>query len=376
VTANLGDGADLFLVIGTALPSPADATIDGGPGNDDLRGGPGPDVIDGGPGDDVLRGGAGQVDDVVEGGDGKDELVGDLGGVDTLRGEGGDDVFRALSNFPDFFPGDAFDGGPGIDVADYSARTGAVFLRTSTRATTPDDGAGAEGDDLDAVETLIGGAGADTLELEAVPTLVITPGPTPPPPGPPIVFTLRGNGGADTLRALGSPRTSMDPGPGTDVVAGADGQDSIFTRDGERDKITCGGAADRVFSDLRDAGVSVDCEAVSQGDRREGPNVSVLTRTVRVDGAGVLRVRLACSRSVRIGCRGSLAARLDRRGTRFGNKEPYSLRPGGATVVKATLPSGQIPGARRRGARVRVRSVERGVHGPKTTQRSLAARAR
>jgi hypothetical protein len=62
----------------------------------------------------------------------------------------------------------------------------------------------------------------------------------------------------------------------------------------------------------------VDCEAVSQGDRREGPNVSVLTRTARVDGAGVLRVRLA----------------------------------------------------------LRVRSVERGVHGPKTTQRSLAARAR
>jgi hypothetical protein len=174
------------------------------------------------------------------------------GGVDTLRGEGGNDVFRALSNFPDFFPGDAFDGGPGVDVADYSARTGAVFLRTSTRATpTPDDGAGAEGDDLDAVETLIGGQGADTLEVEAVPTLVITPGPTLPTPTP-IVFTLRGNGGADTLRALGSPRTSMDPGKGPDVVAGADGQDSISSVDGERDKITCGGALDRLFSDLKD----------------------------------------------------------------------------------------------------------------------------
>lgn len=215
VTANLGDGADLFIVLGTALPSPPDAVVDGGAGNDDLRGGPGPDLIDGGPDADVLRGGAPvRSNDVLEGGDGNDELVGDFGGVDRLRGEGDNDVFRALSSFPDFFPGDAFDGGPGVDVADYSARTGAVFLRTSTRATAPDDGAGAEGDDLDSVETLIGGAGADTLEVEAVPTLVITPGPTPPQPGPPIVFTLRGNGGADTLRALGSPHLD-GPGPGT-----------------------------------------------------------------------------------------------------------------------------------------------------------------
>ena len=377
VTASLGDGADVFLVQGTALPSSPDATVNGGGGNDDLRGGPGPDVIDGGPGDDVLRGGAGQVNDVVEGGDGKDELVGDFGGVNTLRGEGGDDVFRALASFPDFFPGDAFDGGPGIDVADYSARAGAVFLRISANATpTPNDGAGAEGDDLDAVETLIGGQGADTLEVQAVPTLVITPGPTPPAPGPPVVFTLLGNGGADTLRALGSPRTSMDPGKGQDVVAGGEGQDSIASVNGERDRITCGPAIDRLFSDLKDLPISADCEQVGNGDRREQANVTVLTRIARVDEAGVLRVRLACPRSVRIGCRGSLVARLDRRGARFGAKARYSLRRGRATAVEVALPPGQIAGARRPRARVRVRSVETGVHGPKTTQRSLAARAR
>jgi Ca2+-binding RTX toxin-like protein len=376
VAANLGDGADLFLVVGTALPAPVDAAIDGAGGNDDLRGGPGPDLIDGGPGDDVLRGGAGQIDDVLEGGDGNDELVGDSGGVDTLRGEGGNDVFRALGSFPDFFPGDAFDGGPGVDVADYSARTGPVFLRTSTRSTpTPDDGAGAEGDDLDAVETLIGGAGADTLEVEAVPTLVITPGPTPPTPTP-IVFTLRGNGGADTLRALGSPRTAMDAGPGRDIVAGGDGEDAIVSRDGERDKVTCGGALDRLRSDLKDVPVSVDCERVDASDRREQPNVTVLTRIARVDDAGVLRVHLACPRSVRIGCRGSLVARLDRRGARFGAEARYALRRGGSTVVEVALPPGQVAVARSPRGRVRVRSVERGVRGPKTTQRSLAARAR
>jgi hypothetical protein len=38
------------------------------------------------------------------------------------------------------------------------------------------------------------------------------------------------------------------------------------------------------------------------------------------------------------------------------------------------LPGGRFAAARRPGARVRVRSVERGLHGPKTTQRSLPAR--
>ncbi len=96
----------------------------------------------------------------------------------------------------------------------------------------------------------------------------------------------------------------------------------------------------------------------------------------RVNGDGALSVRLACPRSVRIGCRGALSARLDRRGARFGAGERYSLRPGRSATVAVDLPGGQVAAARRRGARVRVRSVERGVHGPKTTQRSLAARRR
>jgi RTX calcium-binding nonapeptide repeat (4 copies) len=379
VTANLGDGADLLLVQGAAL-STLDSFIDGGPGNDDLRGGRGSDQVRGGPGDDVLRGGAGAVNDVLEGGDGNDEFVGDAGGVDTMKGEGGDDRLRALASPPDAFPGDLFDGGAGVDVADYSARTSPVFLRISTAVTsTPNDGAGAEGDDLDAVETLIGGAGGDTLEVDSPDTLTITPGPSPPPPppaGPPGQFTLRGNGGADTLRALNRPRTSMDGGTGRDIILGAAGEDTIFSRDGERDKIGCGAALDTLTADLKDEPVPADCEFVNKSDRREGPNVNVLTRIARVDAAGVLRVRLACPRAARGGCAGALVARLDRPGTRFGAEESYSLRPGRSTIVAVTLRSGQIRGARRPAARVRVRSVEAGVHGDKTTQRSLAARRR
>ena len=71
---------------------------------------------------------------------------------------------------------------------------------------------------------------------------------------------------------------------------------------------------------------------------------------------------------------GRLSARLDRARTRFGGVESYSLRPGRSTTVEVELPAAQVSAARRRGAQVRVRSVERGVHGPKTTQRSLPAR--
>ncbi len=369
VTATLGDGADVFRLGLGAGVRPVVMLIDGGGGNDTLAGGPGPDSVDGGPGDDA-----------VQAGDGNDVLLADSGGTDTLRGEGGNDVFRAksLTLSPDLV-----DGGPGVDVADYSARLTPVILKTSPEATpTPDDGAPGEGDDLDAVETLIGGRGADTLEVGPPDRLVITPGPpapapTPapnPPPNP--SYTVRGNDGADLLRAQGSVNTTMDGGGGPDTVRGARGEDVIFSRDGERDAITCGPALDTVTPDLRDVPLPADCENVDQGDRREGPNVAMLTRIARVDGNGLLRVRLACPRATRIGCRGTLVARLDRRGTRFGAEERYSLRPGRSTVVAVSLPPGQVVGARRRDGRVRVRSVEAGVHGEKTTQRSLAARRR
>lgn len=119
--------------------------------------------------------------------------------------------------------------------------------------------------------------------------------------------------------------------------------------------------------------MSADCEILDQSDRREDPNVVVLTRIARVDEAGTLPVRLLCPRSVRIGCRGVLSSRLDRR---FGPTVPYSLRRGRSAVVEVSLPAGQVAGARRSSARVVVRSVETGVHGAKTMQRVLASRAR
>ena len=320
VTANLGAGNDRVFSSGYA----GDQFLFGEEGNDRLSGGGGFDLVDGGAGDDLLSGDSG-------------------GGTDTLLGKDGNDVFVA-NQFT--ASADRFDGGTGTDVGDYSARTAAVSLKATVGTTgSNDDGAVGESDGLESVETLIGGSAADVLEFRSVTRST-----------PLGTRTIMGNAGADTLRAIGAVRTSMDGGLGQDTVSGGLGVDSIFAREGEKDTITCGGSTDTLKPDLRDTPVSADCENIDQSDRREGPNVAFRTRLARVDGDG------------------ALSARLDRRGARFGAGESYSLRPGRSATVEVELPAAQTAAARRRGARVRVRSVERGVHGPKTTQRSLPAR--
>jgi Ca2+-binding RTX toxin-like protein len=336
VTANLGAGNDRIFSSGYS----GDQFLFGEDGNDRLSGGGGFDLVDGGAGDD--------------------QLGSDSGGTNTLLGKDGNDVFLASQTGS----ADRFDGGAGTDVGDYSARSAAVSLKVTVGTTgSNDDGAAGESDGLESVETLIGGSAADVLEFRSV--LRSSPAGT---------RTLTGNAGADTLRAIGAVTTAMDGGLGQDNVSGGLGVDSIFAREGEKDTITCGGSLDTLKPDLRDTPVSADCENIDQSDRREGPNVAFRTRLARVDGDGALSVRLACPRSVRIGCRGGLSARLDRRGTRFGGSDSYSLRPGRSATLEVGLPTGQVAAARRPGARVRVRSVERGVHGPKTTQRSLPGR--
>ena len=340
VTANLGASNDAFFANGYA----ADVFAFGGDGNDVLKGDAGFDLLDGGLGNDRLLGDSG-------------------GGTDSLLGREGNDVLVANAFTSSV---DRFDGGLGTDVADYSARSAGVTLKATVGTTgANDDGGngGAEGDGLESVETLLGGAGNDLLEFRSVTRS-----------SPSGTRTIRGNGGSDTVRAVGAVTTSLDGGLDGDVVTGGLGVDSIFSREGVKDTITCGGSTDTLTADLRDVPLSTDCETVTQGDRREGPNVAFRTGAPRVDKEGVFTMRLACPRSVSIGCRGTLAARVDRNGTRFGAGRRYSLRAGRSASVKVRLPAGQVARARRRRARVRVRSIERGVHGPKTTARSLPTR--
>jgi Ca2+-binding RTX toxin-like protein len=98
----------------------------GGTGDDTLLGSPYADTLDGGIGNDLLKGGA-EVD-AENGGDGNDRF----------------DQGTAIDG------GDALSGGPGTDVADYSARPAGQAIAFTPGAGGANDGASGEADDADA----------------------------------------------------------------------------------------------------------------------------------------------------------------------------------------------------------------------------------
>jgi Ca2+-binding RTX toxin-like protein/nitrogen fixation protein FixH len=98
----------------------------GGSGDDTLLGSPFTDTLEGGIGNDLLAGGAEK--DAENGGDGNDRL----------------DQGSAIDG------GDTLVGGPGTDVADYSARPSGQAIAFTPGAGGANDGAAGEGDDADA----------------------------------------------------------------------------------------------------------------------------------------------------------------------------------------------------------------------------------
>ena len=222
------------------------------------------------------------------------------------------------------------------------------------------DGAPGEGDDLDGVTRLIGGSAEDTISATR-------PGLSRP------TMRLLGGAGDDVITVTATAGV-LDGGTGADTIRGGSLADQVLARDGVADDIKCGGAVDTLRSDLRDVPISSTCENLDGSNRLEGPNVLVRSRSVFVKADGSLSVRLACPRKLRRRCAGALSVRIDKARSRFGRRTRYSIRPGRAKTVRVTLRASQRRAARRRRARVRVRSVERGTHGPKTTQRSLRVR--
>jgi RTX calcium-binding nonapeptide repeat (4 copies) len=213
--------------------------LDGGIGPDEIHGDAGDDSIQGGSGDDVLVGGigadavrffgsgavtvdlsqfaeqnTGQGRDTMSqfekayGSAGPDHLIG-TAGPNELDGGGGDDVLEGRGG------ADELRGGAGTDTASYADATAGVTidLNQADQAT--------DGDRIYFVENVIGSPFADTL-----------------------------TGNVDGNRVVG--------GAGADVVAGGDSQegsvDLIEVRDGEGDRVICGGQGpniDRVVSDRR-----------------------------------------------------------------------------------------------------------------------------
>jgi hypothetical protein len=71
---------------------------------------------------------------------------------------------------------------------------------------------------------------------------------------------IRGRGGDDCLNG-GAGRDNVSGGPGSDVVKGGGGNDKLATRDGEVDRVNCGGGKrDRVVADKVD--VVRGCEKI------------------------------------------------------------------------------------------------------------------
>lgn len=143
----------------TLFGGPVRDFLSGGPGNDRLSAGSGDDTLFGGDGNDLLTGEAG--DDVLFGEAGNDELIGGLGNDAAIGGDGNDSSGSLVA----LDGTDTFDGGEGIDTANYSARQfGAGRTFRVSLDSVADDGEQGEGDNnrVD-VENVNGAVGANTI---------------------------------------------------------------------------------------------------------------------------------------------------------------------------------------------------------------------
>ena len=230
----LGDGDDRLTFGGAA----ADATLRGGPGNDDITSGrtkggrfamfgeAGDDHLVSGPLDEELYGGAGN--DVLEGGEGSDRLSGDAGT-------------------------DRMDGGPGaFDSVEYGNR------RTGVRVDLPGGTAGmpGEADTIANVEAAITGSGDDVLI------------------------------GDDSDNELIS-------GRGRDRIDARGGDDQITT--GQRARsISCGSGRDSARTTGAETVIGPDCELAAGVDLVPAPAQPVLRA-----GAAIVSVRVVERRRTR-----------------------------------------------------------------------------
>ena len=261
INANLGAGNDSFL------GGDGNDVAHGGEGNDTLSSSAGNDQHFGEGGDDDIRGGAGN--DVEDGGPGDDHIGGRLGLSSGRDNDQGADTLR---------------GGEGTDGLVLESHAGGMSISLDGQ---PNDGTGAEGDNIGSdFESIDGTAGDDLFH------------------GSPGGDAFQGGGGADEIHGGngaddlagdgGGDRVFGDGGDdivegtnGTDIVDGGPGADQIygdiancsvfcnfdadqlFARDGERDVVDCGGGADSAQVDSLD--VVAFCSVI---DRQNPPGAA------------------------------------------------------------------------------------------------------
>jgi Ca2+-binding RTX toxin-like protein len=184
--------------------------------------GSGENVVTGGSGDDRIVGGDGR--DTLYGGPG-DDLVSGGAGNDYVRGNGGDDKVRGGSGL-NFIIGDG-----GDDLL-----TGGDDFEYFT---------GGRGNDL-----ILAGGGADDIGAGG---------------GDDVVY---GGGGDDEIRG----------GAGADRMFGEAGADLLRARDGESDRLDCGGGADVARIDAGSIDSTKACEQTRRADAAvvDPPDVDVI----------------------------------------------------------------------------------------------------
>jgi hypothetical protein len=140
--------------------------------------------------------------------------------------------------------------------------------------------------------------------------------------------TLIGGGGATTLVG-GAGTTSMTGGSGHTVYQGGSGADSITSRNGVTENVTCGAGADNVTADTADS-AAADCETVDKGAGQ--PPVETGTTDVPTGGGDApalhaplpeiaphpvsvtkdtrIPIEVTCPASAVAGCQGTIALDL------------------------------------------------------------------
>jgi hypothetical protein len=146
------------------------------------------------------------------------------------------------------------------------------------------------------------------------------------------------------------------------------------------DGVDCGNGRDTVDADLKDR-VQADCEDVDRRPVGETPNVILPGKALRVSRrTGKVKVRMRCPRGVkRLGCKGKLQLKLDRRaGSSRSRKVRYRIKAGKRKTVTLKLTRRDVRSIRRRGRKARgiLTSVEKGRKGRKTTIRNPRLRLR
>lgn len=258
VTATIGgSGGDSTDGAGDSIGSDVENLL-GSQSGDHLTGSANPNYLYGGSGGDTIHGG-----------DGNDALVGEAGD-DQLFGEGGNDV--SYASYPYDYTTttdgtDVFDGGAGVDRADYSARSGALSL---TLNGSNDDGSQAgpgEHDGLTAVENLTGGSGSDTITGDsAANRLNGGPGNG--------NDTVTGGDGNDSISG-GYGYGYPGPGDGIDTLSAGAGQDTVRSIDGAQDTVACGSELDVAYVDSGTTNDNVDPDCENQNPATTTQNVDV-----------------------------------------------------------------------------------------------------